>query len=279
VTTTSISLAAEATAPVARIAASDSTVPYGEQIALAGSVPGSPSTPVGLKFRAAGSNDWKPVREVSTDAAANYRTSVQARRSGAYQAVPASGQASEPVKVRVRARPSLHAASRNPIAGGSVRLHGRVKPAGRRTVRVKVGGRTVEKATTSRSGAFSVRWTPSGTGTYKVRAVAGRNSLARSGRSVARTVTAFRRAAASWYGPGLYGNALACGGTLTSGTLGVAHKTLPCGTKLTLRYGNRSVRVKVVDRGPFSGSREFDLTSATKQRLGFPDTGYVLTSR
>ncbi|MEK6277575.1 MAG: septal ring lytic transglycosylase RlpA family protein [Actinomycetota bacterium] len=278
-TTTSISLAAEATAPVARIAASDSTVPYGERIALAGSVPGSPSTPVGLKFRPAGSNDWRAVRQVSTDAAANYRTSVRARRSGAYQAVPASAQASDPVKVRVRARPSFHTASRNPVVGGRVRLHGRVKPAGTRTIRIKVGGRTVEKATTARNGSFSLRWTPDGPGTYQVRAVAGRNGLARSGRSVPRTVTAFRRAAASWYGPGLYGNGMACGGTLTPGTLGVAHKTLPCGTKLTLRYGSRSVRVKVVDRGPFSGSREFDLTSATKQRLGFPDTGYVLTSK
>jgi rare lipoprotein A (peptidoglycan hydrolase) len=61
--------------------------------------------------------------------------------------------------------------------------------------------------------------------------------------------------------------------------MGVAHKTLPCGTKLRLRYGGRTVAVRVIDRGPFSGSREFDLTSATKQALGFPDVGTVLTSR
>ncbi len=72
---------------------------------------------------------------------------------------------------------------------------------------------------------------------------------------------------------------MACGGVLTPGTLGVAHKSMPCGTKLTLRYGGRSVTVRVVDRGPFAGNREFDLTSATKQRLGFPDVGTVLTSR
>jgi rare lipoprotein A (peptidoglycan hydrolase) len=39
------------------------------------------------------------------------------------------------------------------------------------------------------------------------------------------------------------------------------------------------VRAKVVDRGPFSGGREFDLTAATRQRLGFPSTGTVLVSR
>ena len=47
-------------------------------------------------------------------------------------------------------------------------------------------------------------------------------------------------AGASYYGPGLYGNGVACGGTLEPGTLGVANKTLPCGTKVKLRYHGRS---------------------------------------
>ena len=71
----------------------------------------------------------------------------------------------------------------------------------------------------------------------------------------------------------------ACGRTLSSGTVGVANKTLPCGTKVTVRYRGRSVRVPVVDRGPYVAGREFDLTSATKQRLGFQGHGYVLTTR
>jgi rare lipoprotein A len=279
VTTTSIALAASASTPVARISASDSSVPYGDPVALAGSVPGSAEATVGLEFRPAGTKRWQPVRQLSTDAAGNYRTVVHAHRSGAFQAVPAEGKPSDPAKLRVRASASLHARNRNPIVGGSVRLQGRVKPGGRRTVRVQVGGRTVERAKTKRNGAFSVRWRPGGPGRFKLRAVVGRNRLARSGHSVGRTVTAFRRAAASWYGPGLYGNALACGGTLSPGMLGVANRTLPCGTKLTLRYHGRSVRVRVIDRGPFGGNREFDLTEATKQRLGFPDVGYVLSSR
>jgi rare lipoprotein A len=92
-------------------------------------------------------------------------------------------------------------------------------------------------------------------------------------------VTVYRPAVASWYGPGLYGNRLACGGVLTPSTIGVAHKTMPCGTKLTLRYGDRSVRVRVIDRGPFVAGREFDLTAATRNRLGFGSTGRVLSSR
>ena len=42
---------------------------------------------------------------------------------------------------------------------------------------------------------------------------------------------------------------------------------------MTLRLNGRSVRVPVVDRGPFVAGREFDLTEATKQALGFGDTG------
>ena len=106
-----------------------------------------------------------------------------------------------------------------------------------------------------------------------------RTAIATGSRDSAGRVTVYRPAAASWYGPGLYGNPLACGGTLTASTIGVANKTLPCGTKLRLRYGNSSVTVPVIDRGPFAGSREFDLTAATKQALGFPDVGTVLTAR
>ena len=105
------------------------------------------------------------------------------------------------------------------------------------------------------------------------------NRPAKGGRSVVRRVTAYRYAAASWYGPGFYGNTHRLRRTLTPGTLGVAHKTLPCGTKVKLRYRGRSVTVPVIDRGPYAAGREYDLTEATKQRLGFPDTGSVLTNR
>src|SRR5690348_4751765 len=72
-------------------------------------------------------------------------------------------------------------------------------------------------------------------------------------------VNVYRFALASWYGPGLYGNRLGCGGRLYPGQLGVANKSLPCGTKVTLRYRGRVVRVRVIDRGPYVGGREYDL--------------------
>ena len=68
---------------------------------------------------------------------------------------------------------------------------------------------------------------------------------------------------------------MACGGQLSSNTLGVANKTLPCGTLVTLHYGSHTVRVPVVDRGPYVEGREFDLTEATKNALGFGGVGQV----
>lgn len=88
-------------------------------------------------------------------------------------------------------------------------------------------------------------------------------------------VRRLRATTASWYGPGLFGNRTACGQTLTSGLRGVAHKTLPCGTKLTFRFRGRSTHAIVVDRGPFHAGREFDLTQATARAIGFNAVGRV----
>jgi len=89
----------------------------------------------------------------------------------------------------------------------------------------------------------------------------------------------YREANASWYGPGLFGNKLGCGGTLQAGSLGVANKSLPCGTKVTLRHHGRVVRVRVIDRGPYVGGREYDLTAATARKLGFSGHGPVEVTR
>jgi rare lipoprotein A (peptidoglycan hydrolase) len=65
----------------------------------------------------------------------------------------------------------------------------------------------------------------------------------------------------------LHGHRLACGGRMRAGQLGVAHRTLPCGTKVTLQYHSARVTVRVIDRGPFVSGRDFDLTAATARRL------------
>jgi rare lipoprotein A len=179
---------------------------------------------------------------------------------------------------------SVAAVRRNVIAGQRVVVRGTLRPAALgRTVALQVlhGGRwaVVDHDRTDRRGRYTLLWRAAQPGSTALRVrFAGHRGLLATHRQAGRA-SVYRRAFASWYGPGLYGNHLACGGTLTVGTLGVAHKTLPCGTMVTLRYRGRSVRVPVVDRGPFVAGRDFDLTAATKYRLGFGSTGVVLSTR
>ena len=138
------------------------------------------------------------------------------------------------------------------------------------------GWSTLASTRTGRTGRFRVRYVPHGAGSERVRLrVAGDASAPGARRALGR-LNVYRLAEASWYGGG---GGLACGGELTSATMGVANKTLPCGTLVTLRYGDRMVRVRVIDRGPYVAGREFDLTEATRQALGFGDTGEVWSTR
>ena len=84
-----------------------------------------------------------------------------------------------------------------------------------------------------------------------------------------------RSAGATWYGPGLYGNNTACGQTLLPRTVGVAHKTLPCGTAVRFVYEGRSLITRVIDRGPYSPGNAFDLTNGARRALGFEGVDQV----
>jgi peptidoglycan lytic transglycosylase len=80
---------------------------------------------------------------------------------------------------------------------------------------------------------------------------------------------------ATWYGPGLYGKRTACGKRLGRASVGVAHRTLPCGTRVTFYHRGRFVTVPVIDRGPFARGVEWDLTEAAARRIGFRSTGVL----
>ena len=203
---------------------------------------------------------------------------VMAGIAGAYAAVPAiSGQSPEAAASGGGAPATAVklTAHRNVMANRAVTLHGRVVPSGRREVLIRVGG-TKLRTRTAEDGSFNARWRGARAGVYTARARVAENRSVRSHRV---RINVYRSAAASYYGPGLYGGGLACGGTLTPSKMGVANKTLPCGAKVTLRYHGNTVTVPVIDRGPYSGNREYDLTAATKAKLGFPSTGTVLSTR
>lgn len=82
----------------------------------------------------------------------------------------------------------------------------------------------------------------------------------------------------SWYGPGFYGNNGACGmipGGLTPETVGVAHRSLPCGTRVTFKNGNHVLVTYVIDRGPYVAGRIFDLTKGACVLLDHCYTGPI----
>jgi rare lipoprotein A len=134
------------------------------------------------------------------------------------------------------------------------------------------GWRTIAVARTGADGHFRLRYRADRIGSEPLRVrFAGAPGEDGSERAVGR-LNVYRLAEASWYGGE---GSLACGGWLTSATLGVANKTLPCGTLVTLRYDGRTVRVPVIDRGPYVAGREYDLTEATKRALGFEGVGEV----
>jgi rare lipoprotein A len=180
-------------------------------------------------------------------------------------------------------RSTLHVsrASLNVLAGHRMNIVGALDPGeGGETVTLQAlgarGWHDVARTHTRTGGRFRLRYTPRETGSERVRIdFAGDGAEEPAHRRLGR-LNVFRLAEASWYGGG---GSLACGGALTSSTLGVANKTLPCGTLVTLRYGARMIRVPVVDRGPYVAGREFDLTEATKDALGFGGTGAVWSTR
>ena len=235
--------------------------------------------PVRIQFRALGAESWQDARRTRTGRSGRFSERVGVERSGRFRAVSSDGRTTAPQKVRVKSATRARVSDRSPTVGEKVAIRGRVVPAGtRRGVAVKVGGRTVHIKTAA-NGRFKAQWKATDAGTSTVRVRAKPNRIAAGSRAGAGKVTAFRPAVASYYGPGLYGNHLGCGGTLQPSTVGVANKSLPCGTKLTVRYGNREVKTEVIDRGPYVGGREFDLTAALKNKLGFGSTGTVLVSR
>jgi rare lipoprotein A len=164
------------------------------------------------------------------------------------------------------------------LLGRSVPVHGAIAPAqGGRLVLVQAsrgkGWKTVARAKTDAHGRWQAKWRPNSARRYALRAILWGTRGATV--EIKGGVTAYRAAAASWYGPGLYGQHLACGGTLDTGVVGVANKTMPCGSRVQLHYGGHTVVARVVDRGPYVAGREFDLTPATKAKLGFGSTGTV----
>jgi rare lipoprotein A len=169
----------------------------------------------------------------------------------------------------------------NALLGRKVRFRGAVEP--------RLAGRTVvvqyldpltqawtpqARTTIASDGTFLARWRARHLGQFRLRSVV--SGAARSASvSPELALTVYRPAIATWYGPGFYGHITACGIELTPELVGVAHRSLPCGTNVAVRYGSRTLVVPVVDRGPYGSKARWDLTEAAAQQLGLAQTDRI----
>jgi rare lipoprotein A (peptidoglycan hydrolase) len=87
---------------------------------------------------------------------------------------------------------------------------------------------------------------------------------------------ALHLALATWFGPGFYGHQTACGQVLVPSLVGVANRTLPCGTLVEVSYAGRRLTVPVVDRGPYGSiGAAWDLTGGAAKALRITETVHI----
>jgi rare lipoprotein A (peptidoglycan hydrolase) len=157
-----------------------------------------------------------------------------------------------------------------------------------RTIEIEREGRATHglwqptvSADVAGDGSFRAVWHTSQVGRFALRAVTLSGSSTARATAVAASVpsspmvSVYRGARATIYGPGFYGHRTACGDRLTRATIGVANRTLPCGTEVSLVYGGRELTVPVIDRGPYANGASWDVTTATADALGMNGTAWI----
>ena len=82
---------------------------------------------------------------------------------------------------------------------------------------------------------------------------------------------------ASWYGPGFHGKKTANGEIFDQNRLTAAHPTLPLPSyvRVTNKSNNKSVVLRLNDRGPFSRNRIIDVSKRAAKDLGFKNAGHA----
>jgi rare lipoprotein A len=105
------------------------------------------------------------------------------------------------------------------------------------------------------------------------------DALAETGGVASAPATTIKPVAlATWFGPGFYGQKTACGQMLTPAVVGVANRTLPCGTLVRFGYKGHAATVPVIDRGPYAhNGAQWDLTTGAATALGMADTARLHT--
>ena len=257
----------------------------------------APSTAAGhqavLESASRTQSDWRPMGQTTIASNGRFAFETRLRHSGYLRVVDTGAQpqpapvqasaatvtqhgASAPQRVLVAAAFQVAHHRLQALAGRPVSVHGQLSPArAGRIVRVQARiGRAWQTLSTTRTGVggrFRARFAAaSGTPHLRLRFAGDRANAPVSGGLGALTV--FGADVASWYNDA--GNT-ACG---FHATYGVANRSLPCGTKVQIRFGGRTVTATVDDRGPYVGGRDWDLNQNTAAALHFGGVGQIWIS-
>ena len=126
----------------------------------------------------------------------------------------------------------------------------------------------VANATAHPGGSFAAAWRARRAGQLTIRAIIKGSQASSAAAAPTVSLTVYRRSIATLYGPGFWGHRTACGKILRRNTIGVANRTLPCGTPVQLYYKGQVITVPVIDRGPYAHGANWDLTMATGRAIG-----------
>jgi hypothetical protein len=286
-----------------QISVSSRHLAFGQDLRVSGNATSqSAGKTIVLEFARAGSGHWRAVQSTRAGSRGGFRFKTRLRQSGLVRAVeptsasastsastssggssvssadPGSTAASSARAVAVASEFRLRSHSMKLLQGQTITVSGRLLPeVGRRKVRLfgRSGGgwHWLTSTRTGRHGGFRLRYRAGQLGSQQVRAFFHGDRLNTHTSRWVGQLTVFRQSLASWYADG---GATACG---FHATMGVANRSLPCGTKVTFRYGGHQVTAVVDDRGPYVGGREWDLNQNTAGALGFAGVGPVWATR
>ncbi len=282
---------------------SPQSIRYGGEVAVSGTTSSTDSgQQLVLAYQQPGTQ-WRPIAYTNVQSDGSFRFVTRLWRSGQLNVLPAGGSrtvstvastdavqsalsrgdngtplaGTTPQSVAVAAKLVVPKARINVLSGRAADVRGRLLPglAGR-TVQLdgRNGGswRKLATARTTSSGRFDLRYVAGGLGSQRLRVRFIGDTT--NGPAPARSalLTAYRPSGASWYDDS---GGTACG---FHATMGVASKTLPCGTHVTFAYGGHQVTAVVDDRGPFVDGRDWDLNQNTAAALGFGGVDTVWSS-
>lgn len=249
-----------------------SLVSHQSPVRIGGHLQGRPADePVDLQRRFPNADHWRTIASSRTDGSGTVSFRFDAPRFTARYRLATNGARSEIVRIAVRPHLSLRVRRANVMQGARIVVKGAMYPVvtGRRALlEWKVDGRwrRIDRVRLG-DGDFRRAMRIRRHGHRRIRITFAHDDYNARARS-ADAVRVHRRSQATWYGPGFFGNRTACGQRYHRDLLGVAHRSLPCGTVVSALYKGKTVRVPVVDRGPY-GHADWDLTEETAQRLGF----------